>query len=73
MKNTNSSIILATGGTGGHVLPAYSLAKYLIKNGYDITITSDTRGLQFLDNYSKIKVKKIETTPLKKNIIFSII
>ncbi len=73
MKNTNSSIILATGGTGGHVLPAYSLAKYLIKNGYDITITSDTRGLQFLDNYLKIKVKKIETTPLKKNIIFSII
>ena len=24
-------IIIATGGTGGHVFPAYSLANYLIK------------------------------------------
>ena len=24
-------ILIATGGTGGHVFPAYSLANYLIK------------------------------------------
>ena len=27
-----NKILIATGGTGGHVFPAYSLAKNLIKN-----------------------------------------
>ena len=27
-------ILIATGGTGGHVFPAYSLAKHLINNNY---------------------------------------
>ena len=27
---TKKKILIATGGTGGHVFPAYSLAKYLI-------------------------------------------
>ena len=34
MTKTNK-IIIATGGTGGHVFPAYSLANYLIKNNYN--------------------------------------
>ena len=29
-------ILIATGGTGGHVIPAYSLANYLMRNKYDI-------------------------------------
>jgi len=28
---TNKRILIATGGTGGHIFPAYSLANYLIK------------------------------------------
>ena len=34
-------ILIATGGTGGHIFPAYSLAKYLIKNNYDVKLTTD--------------------------------
>ena len=36
-------IIIATGGTGGHIFPAISLAKNLIENDYDIRLTSDKR------------------------------
>ena len=28
---TNKNILIATGGTGGHTFPAYSLANYLMK------------------------------------------
>ena len=36
MKNiSENKIIIATGGTGGHVIPAYSLAKDLIKKALD--------------------------------------
>ena len=27
----NKKILIATGGTGGHVFPAYSLANYFVK------------------------------------------
>ena len=35
-----NKIIIATGGTGGHVFPAYSLAKNFIKNNYSVEIIS---------------------------------
>ena len=41
-------IIIATGGTGGHIFPAISLAKNLIENDYDIRLTSDKRGMKYL-------------------------
>ena len=41
-------ILIATGGTGGHIYPAYSLANYLLKKNYVVKLTSDKRGLSFL-------------------------
>ena len=31
-------ILIATGGTGGHIFPAYSLANYLIKKNFNVEI-----------------------------------
>ena len=33
MNYKDKKIIIATGGTGGHVFPAYSLAKHFLKKG----------------------------------------
>ena len=33
-------ILIATGGTGGHIFPAYSLANYLIKKNYNVKINN---------------------------------
>ena len=49
---TKKKILIATGGTGGHVFPAYSLAKYLSNHDYDVEITSDKRGLNFLKKFN---------------------
>ena len=71
MKDINNKkIIIATGGTGGHVFPAYSLAKNLIKNDYSIEIITDKRGLKYLDKQDDIKfILNNSTTIYKKNII----
>ncbi len=69
---TNKRILIATGGTGGHVFPAYSLAKHFIKNDYFVKITTDKRGLNYLKDYSEIKIKTISsTTPFNKNLLSS--
>ncbi len=37
-------IVLATGGTGGHVFPAQALARALIARGYRLVLVTDRRG-----------------------------
>ncbi|WP_260582586.1 undecaprenyldiphospho-muramoylpentapeptide beta-N-acetylglucosaminyltransferase [Sphingopyxis sp. PET50] len=37
--------LLAAGGTGGHMLPAYALAGELIARGHRVALVSDDRGL----------------------------
>jgi UDP-N-acetylglucosamine--N-acetylmuramyl-(pentapeptide) pyrophosphoryl-undecaprenol N-acetylglucosamine transferase len=72
----NNKILIATGGTGGHVFPACSLARNLIKNNYEVEIVTDQRGFKFLENYKDLKfIINNSTTIFKKkiiNIIFSI-
>mgnify|MGYP006129453245 CR=1 FL=1 len=44
MKN----ILISTGGSGGHVIPATILYEHL-KDDFNLFMTSDDRGIQFLD------------------------
>ncbi len=71
MKATSKTkIIIATGGTGGHIFPAYSLAKNFIKNNYLVEIITDKRGLKYLDKHKNIKlILNNSATIFKKNII----
>ena len=63
-------ILIATGGTGGHVFPAYSLANYFVKNNYNVKLTIDNRGIKYLKNYENLDLIKIPSSPLvKKNIL----
>jgi UDP-N-acetylglucosamine--N-acetylmuramyl-(pentapeptide) pyrophosphoryl-undecaprenol N-acetylglucosamine transferase len=71
MKTTNKNkIIIATGGTGGHVFPAYALAKNFINNDYIVEIITDMRGLKYLEKRKDIKfILNNSATIFKKNII----
>jgi UDP-N-acetylglucosamine--N-acetylmuramyl-(pentapeptide) pyrophosphoryl-undecaprenol N-acetylglucosamine transferase len=62
MKN----IIISTGGSGGHVVPATIFHEHL-KDKFNIYITSDERGMQFLDK-NKYNTKIINVPKITKNI-----
>ena len=40
-------IIITTGGTGGHIFPAESIAKGLAEAGYQVWFITDKRGAEF--------------------------
>ena len=62
-----SKILISTGGSGGHVIPATTIHDHL-KDNYDILISSDLRGLKYLD--SKLyNIKVIDTPKLNKTIL----
>jgi len=62
----NNKILIAAGGTGGHVFPAYSLAKNLIVNNYEVEIVTDQRGFKFLKKYKDVKLKIINSSTIFK-------
>tara|TARA_B100000795_G_C22732442_1_gene411942 strand:+ start:138 stop:1208 length:1071 start_codon:yes stop_codon:yes gene_type:complete len=58
-------ILISTGGSGGHVVPATILYEHL-KSQFDVLITSDKRGVKFLkeDDYN---FKIFSVNPMTKN------
>jgi UDP-N-acetylglucosamine--N-acetylmuramyl-(pentapeptide) pyrophosphoryl-undecaprenol N-acetylglucosamine transferase len=43
-----SPILIAAGGTGGHMFPALALARSLLERGEPVTIVTDDRGARYL-------------------------
>tara|TARA_E500000331_G_scaffold358027_1_gene422312 strand:- start:1421 stop:2491 length:1071 start_codon:yes stop_codon:yes gene_type:complete len=62
----NKNILISTGGSGGHVVPATIFYEHL-KKDFNVYITSDKRGIQFLDK-KKYQVKIINTPQLSINL-----
>ena len=73
----SKNILIATGGTGGHVFPAYSLAEYFLEKKLNVKIIIDRRGEKYIKNYQKIDYEIITSATLFKknpiNIIISFI
>lgn len=44
-------IVIAAGGTGGHLFPAQALASELISRGHEITLITDERGMRWKDSF----------------------
>jgi UDP-N-acetylglucosamine--N-acetylmuramyl-(pentapeptide) pyrophosphoryl-undecaprenol N-acetylglucosamine transferase len=60
-------ILISTGGSGGHVIPAITIHDHL-KIEYDVAISTDLRGLKYLDS-DTYKVFVVDTPKLNKSIL----
>ena len=69
-------ILICTGGTGGHIFPAISLAEYLEKKNFNVDFVTDYRAKKFINNINlkKINFINIKTPTGKKGLglIYSI-
>ena len=60
------NILISTGGSGGHVLPAITLYEHL-QNDFQIFLTSDKRGAKYI-NDKNYNYKLIEIPRISKNL-----
>ena len=60
-------IVLAAGGTGGHVFPAEALARELLGRGLRVVLFTDQRGNQF-SNDLPVPVYKVRAASLGKGL-----
>jgi UDP-N-acetylglucosamine--N-acetylmuramyl-(pentapeptide) pyrophosphoryl-undecaprenol N-acetylglucosamine transferase len=56
---TERRIVLAAGGTGGHMFPARALAEALVKRGVRVALITDARGAGFGDEVPDVETFRI--------------
>jgi len=59
-------ILISTGGSGGHVLPATILYEHL-KDQFNVSMSTDYRGMKFLDK-NEYNLEIFNINPISKNI-----
>jgi UDP-N-acetylglucosamine--N-acetylmuramyl-(pentapeptide) pyrophosphoryl-undecaprenol N-acetylglucosamine transferase len=63
------SIVLAAGGTGGHIFPAEALAEELKKRGFTPVLITDERHKKYAGTLEDVETHFIQTGALGGNII----
>ena len=61
-------IVLAAGGTGGHVFPAEALARVLTARGYRLALITDARGTGYRGALAQIETHRLPVTTLTGGI-----
>ncbi|MGI4880616.1 MAG: undecaprenyldiphospho-muramoylpentapeptide beta-N-acetylglucosaminyltransferase [Janthinobacterium lividum] len=61
---TPAHIVVAAGGTGGHMVPAHVLAAELIQRGHRVTLMTDARGLRFPGLFDGVATRIVESAVL---------
>ena len=65
---TRPFVVLAAGGTGGHIFPAEALARELLGRGYRVALMTDQRGSKFGDDLL-VPVYRIRASSLGKGLL----
>ncbi|MDR3031224.1 MAG: undecaprenyldiphospho-muramoylpentapeptide beta-N-acetylglucosaminyltransferase [Holosporales bacterium] len=66
-------IIIAAGGTGGHVFPAVCVASELKKNNIAILFATDKRGAKYLGSFEKEAIIQNINTSSRLKLYFSLL
>ena len=59
MTAARKLIVLAAGGTGGHIFPAQALAEEMLKRGYTLALITDRRGEGYGDALGRVDTYRI--------------
>lgn len=62
MSKTSPSLVIAAGGTGGHMFPAQSLAEVMLARGWRVKLSTDARGARYAGGFPEaVEINEISS------------
>ncbi|MEJ6389094.1 UDP-N-acetylglucosamine--N-acetylmuramyl-(pentapeptide) pyrophosphoryl-undecaprenol N-acetylglucosamine transferase [Gymnodinialimonas ulvae] len=59
---TQKHLIIAAGGTGGHMFPAQALSEAMLRNGWRVTLSTDARGARYVGGFSHaVEIRQVSS------------
>jgi UDP-N-acetylglucosamine--N-acetylmuramyl-(pentapeptide) pyrophosphoryl-undecaprenol N-acetylglucosamine transferase len=72
MDTTSPLILLAAGGTGGHLFPAEALGVELIRRGLRVRLATDSRALRYSGLFSKDTIDVVPSATVRSRAPWSL-
>jgi len=65
-------LVIAAGGTGGHMFPAQALAEEMLKRGWRVTLSTDARGARYTSGFpDAVTVTEVNSATFARGGILS--
>lgn len=65
-------VVIAAGGTGGHMFPAQALAEVLLRKGWRVKLSTDARGARYAGGFPKsTEIERISSATFARGGLFA--
>ncbi len=65
-------LVIAAGGTGGHMFPAQALAEVMLSKGWRVTLSTDDRGARYAGGFPKdVTIRKVSSATFARGGILA--
>ncbi len=59
---TQPLLVIAAGGTGGHMFPAQALAEHMLREGWRVSLSTDERGARYTGGFPhSVKIEEVSS------------
>ncbi|WP_289041511.1 UDP-N-acetylglucosamine--N-acetylmuramyl-(pentapeptide) pyrophosphoryl-undecaprenol N-acetylglucosamine transferase [uncultured Aliiroseovarius sp.] len=72
MSQTKPLLIIAAGGTGGHMFPAQALAEAMLRKGWRVKLSTDARGARYTGGFPHVvEIEEVSSATFARGGVFA--